>query len=112
MSTLLLAGAGARWASHLDAVPGEAPLILIANELLDCLPIRQFVRTDRGWAERMVGLDDQGALAFGLASRPIDGVMPDAEPGAVLELSAAQEAFGAELGDILAREGGAAMLID
>lgn len=55
-----------RWADRLDAVPGGAPMILIANEVLDCLPARQFVRTHTGWAERVVGLDEQGNLAFGL----------------------------------------------
>ncbi|WP_421739314.1 class I SAM-dependent methyltransferase [Caulobacter sp.] len=55
-----------RWADRLDAVPTGAPMILIANEVLDCLPARQFVRTDKGWAERVVGLDEQGNLAFGL----------------------------------------------
>jgi NADH dehydrogenase [ubiquinone] 1 alpha subcomplex assembly factor 7 len=49
-----------RWADRLDAVPADAPLLLVANEVLDCLPARQFVRTDGGWAERMVGLDEAG----------------------------------------------------
>jgi SAM-dependent MidA family methyltransferase len=66
----------------------------------------------RGWGERMVGLNAEGELAFGLASRPVDGLLPDAEPGEVLEISAAQEAFGSELGALLAREGGMALLID
>ncbi len=100
------------WIGALAALPADAPLILLSNELLDCLPARQFVRTERGWAERMVGLDEAGALAFGLATRPLDRVLPDAEPGSVLEVSAAQEAFGAELGALLARQGGAALLID
>ncbi len=105
-----------RWVQALADLPDDAPLILIANELLDCLPARQFVRTDRGWAERMVGLDERGALAFGLAARPVDAVMsrslPAAEPGAVVEISPAQEAFGADLGARIAAQGGAAVLID
>jgi SAM-dependent MidA family methyltransferase len=100
------------WVGNLDALPSGAPVILIANELLDCLPARQFVRTARGWAERMVGLDAAGALAFGLASRPLDRVLPEAEPGSVFEVSAAQEALGSALGALLAREGGCALLID
>jgi len=80
-----LAGAPARWAKGLDELPGDAPLILIANEVLDCLPARQFVRTERGWAERMVGLDGNGALSFGLARTPVEGLAPEAAAGAVLE---------------------------
>lgn len=71
-------GEGPRWVSRLDEVPGGAPMILVANELLDCLPARQFVRTRTGWAERVIGLDADGALAFGLRSLgksplPLDG---------------------------------------
>ena len=45
------------WAAGLSDLPDDAPLVLIANEFLDCLPVRQFIRTDKGWAERMVGLE-------------------------------------------------------
>jgi len=106
------APAGARWIGALDELSSDAPMILIANEVLDCLPARQFVRTAQGWAERMVGLDEEGRLVFGLASRPLDRVMPDAAPGEVVEVSPAQEAFGAEIGVRVARQGGAALLID
>jgi NADH dehydrogenase [ubiquinone] 1 alpha subcomplex assembly factor 7 len=97
------------WANTLAEVPGEAPLILVANELLDCLPVRQFVRAERGWAERMVGLDEVGDLAFGLAATPFDR---DAPAGAMIEHSPAQQALGAEIGARIASDGGAALLID
>ena len=101
------------WAGALGEVPGAAPMILIANELLDCLPARQFVRQGAGWAEQVVGLDARGALCFGLARCP-PGVVPplDVAEGQVIEVSAAQAALGAEIGARLARDGGAALLID
>ena len=98
------------WASSLAEVPGDAPLILVANELLDCLPARQFIRTERGWAERMVGLGDQGELVFGLAGAPsLDQAAP---VGAVLEHAPAQAALGAELAQRVVADSGAALLID
>jgi len=105
------------WAASLAETPAEAPMILIANELLDCLPARQFVRTERGWSERMVGADDQGNLHFGLAPPlPADAPLPqlsgDETIGAVFEQSPAQAALGAELGRRIADDGGAALLID
>jgi len=39
---------------------------IIANEFLDCLPARQFVREGEIWRERIVGLDESGELAFGV----------------------------------------------
>ncbi|MEJ2818266.1 class I SAM-dependent methyltransferase [Caulobacter sp. CCG-8] len=109
-----------RWADRLDAVPAGAPLLLVANEVLDCLPAHQFVRTGTGWAERMVGLDDKGELAFGLraltpsadrrSAPPPRG--EDLPPGTVVESSPAQAALGSEIGHRVARDGGAALLID
>jgi SAM-dependent MidA family methyltransferase len=105
-------GERVRWARSLDEVPGGAPLLLAANELLDCLPARQFVRTAVGWAEQVVGLDDKGGLAFGLTASPATGLLPDAPEGAVYEQSAAQAALGAAVGRRVAADGGAALLID
>jgi NADH dehydrogenase [ubiquinone] 1 alpha subcomplex assembly factor 7 len=105
-------GEGVSWAAGIDEVPDGAPLLLIANELLDCLPARQFVRTATGWAEQMVGLDDAGELSFGLLSTPAGGLLPEAPRGAVFEQSAAQAALGAALGRRIAADGGAALLID
>jgi SAM-dependent MidA family methyltransferase len=105
-------GDAVRWAADLADVPQGAPLLLIANELLDCLPARQFVRTTLGWAEQMVGLDADGQLSFGLAATPITSLLPDAGVGQVYEQSAAQAALGAALGERVVRDGGAALLID
>ncbi|MDQ0509686.1 class I SAM-dependent methyltransferase [Ancylobacter amanitiformis] len=104
------------WAGAFEDLPA-GPLILIANEFVDALPIRQFVRAGDGIAERMVGLDAQGALAFGL--RP--GARLDerararlrmAPPGALLEICPAGLTLAERLGARLATGGGAALLID
>jgi len=101
------------WSPDFANLPDGAPIILLANELLDCLPARQFLRTDHGWAERLVGLDDKGELDFGLFPSPRpDGAPADLEPGVVWEVSPAQRALGAEVGARIARNGGAALFID
>jgi SAM-dependent MidA family methyltransferase len=105
-----LDGASPKWAASLGEVPDDAPLLLIANEFLDCLPAQQFQRAAQGWAERVVGLGESGTLTFGL--RPTAGCFPDAPAGAVIERSPAQEAFATELAHRLARQRGAALLID
>jgi SAM-dependent MidA family methyltransferase len=126
-------GEGPRWASRLDEVPGGAPMILVANELLDCLPARQFIRTRTGWAERVIGLGEGGALAFGLRAinppprgRGPVGPAPSPsgpsdhlprwgeglEAGAVVESSPAQAALASDIAHRLVTDGGAALLID
>ncbi len=41
------------WHDGIGTVP-QLPLLLLANEFLDALPIRQFVRHNEGWTERYV----------------------------------------------------------
>jgi SAM-dependent MidA family methyltransferase len=100
------------WAASILELPDGVPVILLSNELLDCLPAHQFVRVPQGWAERMVGLDDHGELAFGLSATPSGVAAAQAELGDLVEVSPAQELFGAELGALIARQGGVALLID
>lgn len=105
-----LGGYRPRWSPRLGGVPGGAPMVLIANELFDCLPARQFVQTPGGWVERLIGLGGDGELVFGLAPSE-HGQAP--EPGAmILEASPAQDALGAEIGARIAADGGAALIID
>jgi SAM-dependent MidA family methyltransferase len=114
-----LPGLAARWHDELRGVPGDVPLLLVANEFLDALPIRQFVRHRSSWRERLVGLDAAGeAFGFVLAPRPtpfpaIAAEGADALPeGTLLELGPAREALAEEIAARLAAQGGMALLID
>lgn len=42
----------------------DRPILLVANEFFDALPIRQFQRAEDGWSEIVVGVDGQ-SLRFG-----------------------------------------------
>lgn len=87
----------------------DMPVICIANEFLDALPVRQFVRHEGVWHERVIGVVD-GALAFGL-SPPVDAPSDGAQDG-IYEIAPARNAFVRDLSARLARGGGAALLID
>ncbi|MEW5684864.1 MAG: SAM-dependent methyltransferase [Pseudomonadota bacterium] len=99
-----------RWAGSLDEVPGGQPLLLVANELLDCLPVRQFLRTAAGWCEQVVGLGPDGGLAFGLV--PASAPVADARDGSIVEVSGPQTALAQALAERVLQDGGAALLID
>ena len=90
----------------------EAPLLVIANEFFDALPARQFVRGPRGWCERRVGLNADGALAFGLDPEPDPQIAADAPEGAVLTVPSAALAALRDLARRLVRDGGALLAID
>jgi len=58
------------WHDTIDDVP-DGPSVIFANEYFDVLPIHQAVKSENGWHERTVELDDTGKLAFAAASEPI-----------------------------------------
>ena len=103
-----------RWVSSLDRIETDAPVILIANEVLDCLPARQFVKTEDGWAERCVGVTDEGELTFGLKKITAGFKRPafEVEPGQTVEISEQQAVFGREVAALVKAASGAALLID
>ncbi|HXC54850.1 MAG TPA: SAM-dependent methyltransferase [Rhizomicrobium sp.] len=113
--TLKDCGVPVRWAESFAAP--ERPLFLLANEFFDALPIRQYVKSARGWCERMVTRDGDGALAFALSPVPIPAhnLPPNrdgAPPGGVYETSPAGEALAQEIGHAVAAWGGAALIVD
>jgi len=57
------------WHDHIDEVP-EGPCIIFANEYFDALPVHQMVKRETGWHERVVDLDENGTLIFGVESDP------------------------------------------
>ena len=104
------------WRNGFDDTIADRPLFVLANEFFDALPIRQYVKTERGWCERMVTLKN-GALAFALAPVPAAGlIVPEsrgpAEDGAVYEISPSATAFTEELANAIAARGGAALIVD
>jgi NADH dehydrogenase [ubiquinone] 1 alpha subcomplex assembly factor 7 len=108
--------AGPRWHESIDTLP-EGPLLLVGNEFLDALPIRQLVRRSDGWHERRVALGQDGALAFTLAATPEAGAaippaLSGAAPGSLCEIRPAATALAGSLGARLSRQGGVALFID
>ncbi len=80
-------------------------MILLANEFLDALPIRQLVRRDGTWTERFVA---DGRFV----ERPAAYDGDDAPDGATIELGEAARDMVAALATRLAREGGVALFLD
>ena len=112
-----LAEARPQFAAGVDDLPA-GPLLLVANEFLDALPIRQFVRGHADWAERLVGLDAGGRLVFahGPESPAATLLVPErlrGEPlGSIVEVCPAAAALAAALGVRFARTPGLALFVD
>lgn len=112
-----LAAAAPSFVAGFDELP-PGPLLLVANEFLDALPIRQLLRRPDGWHERLVTLDAAGRLVFaeGPASAALSLLVPAAcraaAAGGVVEICPAAAALMASLGERLAHQPGAALFVD
>ena len=106
---------GAAWHDGLASLP-ESPLILLANEFLDALPVRQFVWRGRGWTERFVSgrrFVEVSCDAGNALLPPERAERGSEEPeGLVFEVREAALDFAAALGRRVAARPGAALLID
>lgn len=113
-----LQDANVTWHETLNTVP-DGPIYMVANEFLDALPIRQFVRESgragAAWRERQVGLV-AGELAFGLAPPTsvtglghFEVITPE---GAMVEICPAATGFAHDLGARIAARGGVAIFVD
>ncbi|GGD60166.1 class I SAM-dependent methyltransferase [Aurantiacibacter arachoides] len=100
----------------LSRVPMEGPVLLVANEFLDALAVRQLVKTDAGWREVMVGCDAAGRFIEVPGRQPMDSAVPearrDAPAGTIIETSPAAASTLFEVAGRLANQGGAALIID
>jgi len=99
------------WHERYEDVP-RGPSIIIANEFFDALPVRHFIRTIDGWTERLVGLDENGELSFGLAPEIESGIRADAPAGTILEIGAEGHRMMAMISKRLVEDGGAILAID
>ncbi|QDM40855.1 SAM-dependent methyltransferase [Altererythrobacter sp. TH136] len=105
----------AHFHDDLTTVPMTGPVLVVGNEFLDALPVRQLVRAAEGWRERSVGLDGD-KLVYVAGSVPMDAAVPaewsGARQGAIIETSPASAAIVYEIAGRLAAQGGCALLID
>lgn len=101
------AGEGATWHDRLEDVP-EGPMILLANEFFDAIPVRQFERREGVWRERVIGLEGD-RLSIG-----VGGIVPGTmgKDGDVMEFAPAREEIARHVGQRLAAHLGAALIID
>lgn len=104
------------WVDDFNAV-GKGPLIVIANEFLDALPIDQFIKADGNWHERLIATDDKDNLMFITGNNLLDKThLPqkylDLPDGAILELAPMRLQFVENVLEQLKVLKGSALFID
>jgi SAM-dependent MidA family methyltransferase len=106
----------AMWHESFEEVP-DGPAIIIANEFFDALPVNQAIKQFNGWYERVVEVDADDNLTFGIANEVIplfDQLVPaavrDAPIGAIYEWRA--DSLPLAIGRRVMQQGGAALIVD
>lgn len=104
------------WHETFEDVP-EGPVIILANEFVDALPVNQAIKQINGWYERVVEIDAAGHLAFGISDEQIplfEQLLPpqvrDAPLGSIFEWRGDHLALA--IGQRVVSQRGAALLID
>jgi SAM-dependent MidA family methyltransferase len=97
------------WLSDVTDLP-EGPLLVVANEFFDALPVSQYVRRGETWRERCVGMSDD---RFVFVDGPVAAIdAPPSQEGDIFEINHPARDICRGLGRRLATGGGAALVID
>ena len=105
------------WRDSFDDVT-DGPLIVLANEFFDALPIDQYEKSNTGWHVRAIGWDeDEEILKYVLGEKLDDEstIPPDlknAPMGAIFERSPIGEKIIRSISERILKFGGAALIID
>ncbi|AQS41885.1 MAG: Methyltransferase [Candidatus Tokpelaia hoelldobleri] len=98
------------WVENFASLPA-LPLVLMANELFDALPIHQYIAQGGVLYERLIAADEHGALYFttGMPTPAGANALPD---GTIIELSPARLALADEISTHIRANRGAALIVD
>lgn len=105
----------ATWHDDVSTLPNNAPLVVVANEFFDALPVEQLIKGTDGWHRRLVACQDTLFLPIAGLLVPEDIVpehLRDAPNGSIVESSPAGVAVVRQLAARLVRQGGAALIVD
>lgn len=98
----------------LDTLP-DAPIILVANEFFDALPLRQFQRGAETWNEILVGLQGD-KIGFGLGpDQDVPALrhrLGDTKQGDIVEFCAPSQKVMLQISQHIARHGGSGLIVD
>jgi NADH dehydrogenase [ubiquinone] 1 alpha subcomplex assembly factor 7 len=103
------------WHDDLSTLPEDAALLVVANEFFDVLPVQQLIRGRDGWHQRMIACQDTLFLPVTGKAVPEDVIpapLRDAPPGSLFETAPVSVAIMRDLTARIAKQGGAALIID
>jgi len=105
----------ATWHDTIQTLPDDRPLLIVANEFFDALPVHQLVMTFTGWRERVVrnGIDGfEPAPGEPTKFGEVPPHLRHADPGGIIESCPAARKLIRALARRLHDQGGVLLVID
>lgn len=92
----------------------QNPIFFIANELFDCFPINQFIRSENSWKEIVISLNTDNELQFSTSYNitPLEKKYDDLPKNVILEVSSLAQNFMSEIAIEISNNGGLGIIID
>ncbi len=106
---------GASWHDHVSSLPNDQPLLIVANEFFDALPVHQLVHASDGWRQRAIDWQDGRFVSVAGSQVPlsiIPDALRDAPEGSVIETCPEAVDIVRQLSQRIGEQGGAALFID
>jgi NADH dehydrogenase [ubiquinone] 1 alpha subcomplex assembly factor 7 len=106
----------AQFHDSISSLPTHGPLLIIANEFFDALPVRQLILTHAGWRERVVVRDRGAKFAAMPGSSAMDAAVPEAfrnsPVGSIVETAPDAAGIMYEIAARIAQQGGVMLVAD
>jgi SAM-dependent MidA family methyltransferase len=103
------------WHDTIQTLPADRPLLIVANEFFDALPVHQLVMTFSGWRERVVRMGMDGFEAAPGENTKYGDVpmhLRHVDPGGIIESCPTARKLMRALARRLHDQGGAMLVID
>ncbi len=103
------------WHEDIASLPEDGPLLIVANEFFDALPVEQFVATPEGWRRQMVARDRSKFIAIAggdTIEDQVSGTTSGFPAGTIMERSPVSVEWTGRLANRLAKQGGTLLIID
>ncbi|MEH6758368.1 MAG: SAM-dependent methyltransferase [Parasphingorhabdus sp.] len=105
----------ATWHDTIDNLPESGPLLIVANEFFDALPIEQFIATPSGWRRHLIARERNKFIAIPDPQAGDDQISKSSAglpTGTILESSPVSAALFEQIAGRVAKQGGVILVID
>jgi NADH dehydrogenase [ubiquinone] 1 alpha subcomplex assembly factor 7 len=106
----------AKFYNSVEDLPDDGPLLIIANEFFDALPVRQLISTHAGWRERVVARDRGTKFMAMPGPHAMDNLVPmdfrSAPTHSIYETSPDASGVMYDLASRLSKQGGVLLVVD